>query len=115
LKTFAYYIESLMLVFVVTFFGLILWTSLLMDRLEPIAAINVTDPAQMLTLAEFQGILGQDGILVTAAVGFVLLLVLVPVLLAWKVAFYQEMSGITPQEVVVQDGVYDEKGRWFKY
>ncbi len=114
-KTFAYYVESLLLVFIVSFLGLIMWTSLLMDRLEPIAAINVTDPAQMLTLADFQGILGQDGILVTAAVGCVLLLVLIPILLAWKVAFYRELSGITPQEAVVQDGVYDEKGRWFKY
>lgn len=114
-RAFAYYIESLMLVFVVSFFGLILWTSLLLDRLEPLASLNMTDPEQMITLAQFQGILGQDGILVTVAIGFVLVTFLLPVLLAWKVSFFREIAGAAPEEGDVQEGVYDEKGRWFKY
>lgn len=114
-RTFAYYIENLILVAVVSFVVLIGWTSVLFTRLESIARINMTDPAQALSFEQFQEILGPNGLLVTCAAAFILILVLFPVITAWKACYFRECTGLTPPAAVAQVGVYDEKGRWFKY
>jgi hypothetical protein len=114
-RTFAYYLENILLVGVVSFLGLIAWTTILYDPLEPIAAMNLTDTGKPLTFEQMQAILGPDGIVVSCVVLFFVILALVPVLLAWKACYFRELTGITPKAPVQPTGEYDEKGRWYKY
>jgi hypothetical protein len=62
--------------------------------------------------------IGPDGIWITAAVIFLALLFIVPLLLAYKACFYRSIAGVAGVAPGVEKpltGEYDSKGRWYKY
>ena len=97
-----------------------IWEALLFDKLQPLvtyyesAGYNQTQFAAMITPQKILEMIGPDGMWITAAVIFASLILLVPVLLAYKACFYRKMMG---SPVVIQQtaGEYDSKGRWYKY
>jgi hypothetical protein len=59
--------------------------------------------------------IGPDGMWVTAAVIFLGVVFLVPLLLAFKACFYRNMIGSPTATVQQVTGEFDSKGRWYKY
>jgi len=96
----------------------IIWEGLLYEKLAPLAQYNETQfaavtPQQLITM------IGPDGVWVTAAVICIALLIIVPLLLAYKACFYRSIAGVAgaaPGGVEKPlTGEYDSKGRWYKY
>ena len=98
----------------------ILWEGLLFDKLQPLytaytsTSYNETQLAAMMTPHNLIAMIGTDGMWITAAVIFASMIVLVPVLLAYKACFYRKLIG-SPVEIQQTTGEYDSKGRWYKY
>ena len=96
-------------------FGLmIVWEALLFDKLKPI--MDFTDAQrESFTPDQLMGMIGPEGIWITAGILFVALLLLIPVIFSYKAVFFRKMTStitITQQPTI---GEYDSKGRWYKY
>ena len=97
-----------------------IWEGLLFDKLQPLVTYysspgyNETQLAEMMAPHNMIAMIGTDGIWITAAVIFASLIVLVPVLLAYKACFYRKLIG-SPVAIQQTTGEYDSKGRWYKY
>ena len=112
-KVLGFYIVSILITAIIAFIGLMAWTSLLFDKLEPLTTMNVTEVSAM-TPDTFVSLLGTDGIFLTAVVYFLIVFVSALILLPFKACFYRKLASLAP---VVQEvtGEYDSKGRWYKY
>jgi hypothetical protein len=85
----------------------------LADRLEPITWYNETQ-IQAFSPEQLSGMIGQDGIWITALIIFVWMTILIPLLYTYKACFYQRIAGkVVP--IQQQVGEFDSKGRWYKY
>jgi len=110
----SFFIIAAFVTFGVIFGLMIVWEAILFDKLKPImdfteAQREAFTPDQLLSM------IGQDGIWVTAAVIFIGVLILLPVLFSFKACFYRKMAGSTPAGGQPAYGEYDSKGRWYKY
>lgn len=71
-----------------------------------------------MTVEEQQTLIGEDGLSLIIALYAVVTGLFTAILIPFKAAFYRRhVQGIAErkQEGMVQEGVYDEKGRWYKY
>ncbi|HVP97416.1 hypothetical protein [Methanoregula sp.] len=111
-----FFVVCALLVFADVFVFAIVWEGLLYDKLAPLAQYNETQFAAV-TPQQLISMIGPDGMWVTAAVIFIALLFIVPLLLAYKACFYRSMAGgqATPPPARQMSGEYDSKGRWYKY
>jgi len=94
-------------------FGLaFVWMGLLWEKMSEISAM---DPEVISAMSgeEVLALLGPDALLATAAILFIWALIATPFTIAFKAAFFQRLGEIP--EIEQQAGVYDEKGRWYKY
>ena len=97
-----------------------IWEALLFEKLQPLytyyssPGYNETQLAEMMAPHNMIAMIGPDGMWITAAVIFASLIVLVPVLLAYKACFYRKLIG-SPVAIQQTTGEYDSKGRWYKY
>ncbi len=111
-KVLLFFVMNALVIGVAGFVMLVAWTSLLYDRLAPIASYNATQ-LQQFTPAELSAILGTDGAYVTAILGAIWIAFALTFAYSYKAAFYLE---IAPEpEADIPEGNYDEKGRWYKY
>ena len=112
---FKFYILNILIILVISFFMLMAWSATLIDRLTPLTTMNTTE-ISTITPETFFGLLGADGIFISAVILAIGTGVLVTVLAAYKACFFKALSGVTPAvtETVLQ-GEYDSKGRWYKY
>lgn len=118
----AFFVTCLVLSFLDLFVFAIIWEGLLFDKLQPLMdyyaspAYNETQFAAMLTPDKLVTMIGPDGMWLTAAVIFLAVVFLVPLLLAYKACFYRNLIG-NPTAATVQQvtGEFDSKGRWYKY
>ncbi len=92
----------------------IIWEGLLFENLAPLAQYNETQFAAI-TPQQLIGMIGPDGIWVTAAVIFLAVLFIVPLLLAYKACFYRALIGSPAVPLQQVTGEFDSKGRWYKY
>jgi hypothetical protein len=93
---------------------MIVWEAFLFDKLEPITRYNETQ-LQAFTPDLFIGMIGPEGMWITAVMLFIGVFLLVPVLYSYKACFYRHLARgmeITQQATT---GEYDSKGRWYKY
>ena len=114
MEVLSFFIIAAFVTFGVIFGLMIVWEAILFDKLKPImdfteAQREAFTPDQLLSM------IGQDGIWVTAAVIFIGVLILLPVLFSFKACFYRKMAGSTPAGGQPAYGEYDSKGRWYKY
>ncbi|MGB8219936.1 MAG: hypothetical protein WCE46_06075, partial [Methanoregula sp.] len=79
------------------------------------SAFNETQFASMFTPQQLITLIGPDGMWITAAVIFIGVVFLVPLLLAFKACFYRSMIGSPVATVQQMTGEFDSKGRWYKY
>jgi hypothetical protein len=108
-----FFTSCLLIVMSISFTLMVVWTAFLADRLEPITRYNETQ-LQTFTPEQLAGMIGQEGIWITALVIFAWMALLVPVLYTYKACFYRLIStGVT--QIQQQAGEYDSKGRWYKY
>ncbi len=92
---------------------MIAWEAALFDKLKPI--MDFTDAQrQAFTPDQLLAMIGQDGAWITAAVIFIGMTLLVPLLVSYKACFYRKISSL-PLNIQQAYGEYDSKGRWYKY
>jgi len=109
-----FFVTCCVISFLDCFVFAIIWEGLLFDKLEPLTHYNETQfaavsPQLLVTM------IGPDGMWVTAAVIFLGVVFLVPLLLAFKACFYRNMIGSPTATVQQVTGEFDSKGRWYKY
>jgi hypothetical protein len=100
--------------FLIVFMLMIVWEAFLFDKLEPITRYNETQ-LQAFTPDLFIGMIGPEGIWITALMLFIGVFLLVPILFTYKACFFRSLARgmeITQQPTT---GEYDSKGRWYKY
>jgi hypothetical protein len=105
-----FYVVSIAMLVALGFAGLIVWSALLADKLEPLTSMNATE-LQMLMPEDLLGYVGTDGIWITAAIYAAVILVFSTILYAYKASFFRSRH----DGMRMPTGEYDEKGRWYKY
>jgi len=108
-----FFIGCLLIFCSVSFAMMIIWSAFLADQLEPITRYNETQ-LQSFTPDQLIGLIGQDGVWITALIIFCWIAILIPVLYTYKACFYRLVSGKIAH-VEQQVGEFDSKGRWYKY
>ena len=120
LKVFMFYLALILFTFVFFMGVMFVWTALLADALEPLTVMTADEMQQYAMQPElFFGLIGESGLIITGVLYSIAALFYIPIVVAWKAAFYQEYAqsvsiprSSSPTEI---QGEYDEKGRWYKY
>jgi uncharacterized membrane protein len=106
-RTILFYLVNVVVFLVLWFVGSFVWTALLIDKLEPLVGMS---PAELQTV-DLLAIIGTDGVWAISVVTAVVFVLFGTFMYAYKVSFFRNHA----IGVYMQQGVYDEKGRWFKY
>ncbi len=111
-RTLLFYLINFIVFIALWFAGSFVWTSMLMDRLEPIISM---DPAEISALMpqDILALVGIEAAWLIAGITAVVVLLFSAFLYAYKVSFFQNHSAAGSTRI--PQGVYDEKGRWYKY
>ncbi|MEI7648487.1 MAG: hypothetical protein WCJ47_02105 [Methanomicrobiales archaeon] len=109
-----FYVVSAAVFFVITFALMIVWEAALYDKLEPLTRFNETQIATF-TPDQLTGMIGTNGIVITAVCLFFGFLLLLPILSTYKSCFFRSLpkGSISIEQKIT--GEYDSKGRWYKY
>ncbi|MCT8337420.1 hypothetical protein FKB36_07915 [Methanoculleus sp. Afa-1] len=105
-----FYLVNIVAFAALGFFGLFAWTALLVEKLEPLTTMS-PEELQAVMPEDLLALIGTEGIWITAIVYAVVIVLFSVFLYAYKASFFKNHAG-APQ---VQQGEYDEKGRWYKY
>ncbi len=109
-----FYVISAAVFFVITFALMIVWEAALYDKLEPLTRFNETQIATF-TPNQLIGMIGTNGMIITAVCLFFGFLLLLPILSTYKACFFRSLPK-GPISIEQQpSGEYDSKGRWYKY
>jgi len=105
-----FYLVNIVVLVGIGFAALVAIAALLVDRLEPLTRL---DPAELqaVTPQDLLGLIGTEGIWTIAAVYAVVIVLLAAFIYAYKASFFRDHAASVP----IQQGEYDEKGRWYKY
>jgi hypothetical protein len=109
----AFYLVYAITCSTIIFTLMLIWEAALYDKLMPLAEYNQTQ-IQAFTAEELMGMIGPDGIWITAIVLFLGGLLLIPFLTSYKACFYRKLASGAPTIEQVA-GEFDSKGRWYKY
>lgn len=109
-----FYVISAVVFFVITFALMIVWEAALYDKLEPLTRFNETQIATF-TPDLLIGMIGTNGIVITAVCLFFGFLLLLPILSTYKACFFRSLpkGSLSIEQKIT--GEYDNKGRWYKY
>ncbi len=106
-----FYVINIGILLILGFLGLFIWTILLAPQIEPLTQMNTTD-LQTLMPQDILSMLGTEGIWITAFVYALVITLATSILYAYKAClFRRRAAGV----VTIEQGEYDEKGRWYKY
>jgi len=105
-----FYLVNIVVLVGIGFAAFVAIAALLVDRLEPLTRL---DPAELqaVTPQDLLGLIGTEGIWTIAAVYAVVIVLLAAFIYAYKASFFRDHAASVP----IQQGEYDEKGRWYKY
>ena len=109
-----FYVISAVVFFVITFALMIIWEAALYDKLEPLTRFNETQIATF-TPDQLTGMIGANGIVITAVCLFFGFLLLLPILSTYKACFFRSLPKGSISIEQQPTGEYDSKGRWYKY
>lgn len=107
----AFVIATLAVLTATGFALLVAWTTLLLGRLEPLTTMT-PDEVSALTREQLASMLGAGGIALTALCAGLFILVGFLFVTILKARVFRTVAEATP---VVEQGEYDEKGRWYRY
>jgi hypothetical protein len=113
MQVIAFFLISGLACITIIFSLMIVWEAALYDNLKPLADYNQTQ-IQSFTAEQLMGMIGPNGVWITAIVLFIGGLVLIPFLFSYKACFYRRLASGTPA-IQQEAGEYDSKGRWYKY
>jgi hypothetical protein len=114
MEVLSFFMVSALLCAGVLFGLMIIWETILYDKLKPI--MDFTDAQREgFTPDQLFALIGQDGIWVTAIILFIGVLLLLPLLFSYKACFYKKMASSSVRIEQQTYGEYDSKGRWYKY
>ena len=105
-----FYLVNIVAFAALGFFGLFAWTALLVEKLEPLTTMS-PEELQAVMPEDLLALIGTEGIWITAIVYAVVIVLFSVFLYAYKASFFKNHVGVSQ----VQQGEYDEKGRWYKY
>jgi len=108
-----FYLTSLVIGGTIGFGTLLAWTAALYERLVPVSMMTPGE-IQAFTPDQFNALIGQDGILITALIFFAGIALAFSLLYPFKAFFFRDYAGSGEGEPRLQ-GEYDSKGRWYKY
>ncbi len=108
-----FYLVSIAVTVIAGFALIIIWTSILYDRLEPLSRLEPADFASF-SIGDLNTLLGMEGMWITAVIFCIGAAVLVTFIYAFKCCFYNIIAG-SVAKVEVISGEFDSKGRWYKY
>jgi hypothetical protein len=96
---------------------MIVWELALFSKLEPVYTIYQQNQSQVesMTYNDWMGVIGTDGIWITALVIFIGVFILIPFLYSYKACFFKKLTSGAPATITQMSGEYDSKGRWYKY
>ncbi|MDP3396677.1 MAG: hypothetical protein Q8S57_08460 [Methanoregula sp.] len=109
-----FYVISAAVFFVITFALMIVWEAALFDKLEPLTRFNETQIATF-TPDQLIGMIGTNGMVITAVCLFFGFLLLLPILSTYKACFFRTFPKSSVSIEQQPSGEYDSKGRWYKY
>ncbi|WP_221056739.1 hypothetical protein [Methanoculleus chikugoensis] len=105
-----FYLTNIVVFAVLGFLALFAWTALLLEKLEPLTTMS-PDELQAVMPEDLLALIGTEGIWITAIVYAVVIVLFSVFLYAYKASFFRNHAGVSQ----MQQGEYDEKGRWYKY
>ncbi|MDV4342947.1 hypothetical protein HL657_07115 [Methanoculleus sp. YWC-01] len=105
-----FYLVNIVVFAVLGFAALLAWTALLVDKLEPLVSMS-PEELQVMMPEDILALIGTEGIWITATVYAIVIVLFSAFLYAYKASFFRNRAGA----VQVEQGEYDEKGRWYKY
>ena len=108
-----FYLTCLVIGGAIGFGTLLAWTAALYERLVPVSMMTPGE-IQAFTPDQFNALIGQDGILITALIFFAGIALAFSLLYPFKAFFFRDYAGSGEGEPRLQ-GEYDSKGRWYKY
>lgn len=114
MEVLSYFIISALLCAGVVFTLMIAWEVLLFDKLRPLMDFTEAQ-REAFTPEQLIAQIGQDGLLVTALMVFLGILILLPLLYSYKACFYRAIAAGRTRIEQMTYGEYDSKGRWYKY
>jgi len=106
-----FYLVNIVAFAVLGFFSLFAWTALLLEKLEPLTTMS-PEELQVVMPEDLLALIGTEGIWISAIIYAVVIVLFSVFLYAYKASFFKNHAGAVQQ---VQQGEYDEKGRWYKY
>jgi hypothetical protein len=109
-----FYLTSLVMGGTIILVTLLAWSASLYERIVPISGLT-PEEMQSFTPEQFNVLLGQDGIMITALIFFAGIAIVFSLLYAFKAFFYRDYAKGELPEADLQQGEYDNKGRWYKY
>jgi hypothetical protein len=114
MEVLSFFIVSAVLCAGVLFSLMIVWEAILFDKLAPIMDFTEAQ-REAFTPDQLFLMIGQDGIVLTAVLVFIGVLILLPLLFSFKACFYKKLVSSTTKIEQQTCGEYDSKGRWYKY
>ncbi len=105
-----FYLVNIVVLASLGFAGLLAWTAVFADRLEPLTRMTSAE-LQTVMPEDILALIGTEGIWISAVVYAVVIVLFSAFLYAYKASFFKNHAG-APR---VEQGEYDEKGRWYKY
>ena len=113
-KVLQFYAVSAIVFIGITFSLMMVWEAALYDKLEPLTRFNETQIAEF-TPEQLTGMIGADGMVVTAICLFFGFLILLPILSTYKACFFRKLTEGSVSIEKPVSGEFDSKGRWYKY
>lgn len=107
-----FYLANIVVFAGLGFAALLAWTALLAEKLEPLTRMG-PDELQTMMPQDILALIGTEGIWITAVIYAVVMVLFSAFLYAYKASFFHSHAGAAVPRV--EQGEYDEKGRWYKY
>jgi hypothetical protein len=108
----SFYLANLAIGLAILFGCVAVWSFVIADRLEPLALGNQT-VFQNLTAGDLVNLIGIPSLGVGVIIGFLAVLAGGTFLVSFKACFFRRMASSSGPPV--QQGEFDEKGRWYRY
>lgn len=107
-----FHLVNLAIGMLILFVSVVIWSFTIADRLQPLVDANQT-VFQNMTPAQMVNLVGVPGLWALVIIGFFAVMIGGTLLVSFKACFFRRMA--PSSAAPVQQGEFDEKGRWYRY
>ena len=111
-KAVVFYLVDLAIGTLILFASAVIWSFSIAERLQPLADANQTVFLNM-TPAQMVNLIGVPGLWAGVTISFFAVMFGGTLLLTFKACFFRRVAPTSAAPV--QEGEFDEKGRWYRY